>query len=86
MPRISEFYGIVITMYYAEHGVPHFHALHVGQEASIAIDTLEVLAGSLSERTLRLVLTWAGIHRAELALNWHRARADQPLEPIEPLA
>jgi hypothetical protein len=28
MPRISSFYGIVIAMYYREHGVPHFHALY----------------------------------------------------------
>jgi hypothetical protein len=45
MPRISEFYGIAIAMYYAEHGVAHFHALYAGQEASVAIETLEVLAG-----------------------------------------
>ncbi len=44
MPRISEFYGVAI-MYYAEHDVPHFHALYAGQEASVAIETLEVLAG-----------------------------------------
>ena len=47
MPRISEFYGIAIAMYYAEHGVPHFHGLYAGQDASIAIDSLEILAGSL---------------------------------------
>ena len=47
MPRISEFYGIAIAMYYAEHGVPYFHALYSGQDASIAIGSLEVLAGSL---------------------------------------
>jgi hypothetical protein len=29
MPRISEFYGIAIAMYYAEHGLPHFHAIYV---------------------------------------------------------
>jgi len=45
MPRISEFYGIAIAMYYAEHGVPHFHALYAGRDASIAIETLEVSAG-----------------------------------------
>ena len=39
-------------MYYAEHGVPHFHALYAGEEASIAIDTLEVLAGGLPDRAL----------------------------------
>jgi hypothetical protein len=86
MPRISEFYGIVITMYYAEHGVPHFHALHAGREASVAIETLEVLAGSLPDRALRLVREWASLHRDELHLDWQRARADQPLKPIEPLA
>lgn len=55
MPRISEFYRIAIAMYYAEHGVAHFHALYAGQDASIAIESLEVLAGSLPERALRLV-------------------------------
>ena len=85
MPRISEFYGIVIAMYYAEHGVPHFHARYAGREASIAIETLTVLAGSLPDHALRLVREWASIHRVELELDWQRARADQPLEPIAPL-
>jgi len=26
MPRISEFFGIVIAMYYNDHSPPHFHA------------------------------------------------------------
>ena len=26
VPTISTFFGIVIRMYYQEHGVPHFHA------------------------------------------------------------
>lgn len=86
MPRISEFYGIVIAMYYAEHGVPHFHALYAGEEASIAVETLDVLAGSLPLRALRLVREWASIHHAELEANWERARAEQPLDPIPPLA
>lgn len=86
MPRISEFYGIVIAMYYAEHGVPHFHARYAGREASVAIDTLEVLGGSLPDHALRLVREWASLHHAELELDWERARAAQPLEPIAPLA
>ena len=28
MPRISAFYGIVITMYYRDHDPPHFHAAY----------------------------------------------------------
>jgi hypothetical protein len=85
MPRVSEFYGIVIAMYYAEHGVPLFHALYSGEEASIAVETLDVIAGSLPVRALRLVREWASIHRADLEANWDRARAEQPLEPIAPL-
>lgn len=26
MPEVSRFFGIVIGMFYKEHGVPHFHA------------------------------------------------------------
>lgn len=45
MPRISVFYGIAIAMYYAEHGVAHFHALYAGEDVSIAIETLAILDG-----------------------------------------
>lgn len=85
MPRISSFYGIVIAMYYREHGRPHFHARYAGQEATLAIDTLEVLAGTLPARALRLVHEWATAHSEELAANWERSRTDIPLEPIAPL-
>lgn len=85
MPRISEFYGIAIAMYYAEHGVPHFHALYAGDDASVAIETLEVLGGSLPARALRLVREWAEADRDELAANWQRARDGAPLERIPPL-
>jgi hypothetical protein len=73
-------------MYYAEHRVPHFHARYAEHDASVAIETLEVLAGSLPDRALRLVREWATLHRTELESDWQRARADQPLEPIDPLA
>jgi Domain of unknown function (DUF4160) len=85
VPTISAFYGIVIAMYYAEHGRPHFHVRYAEHRASIAIDTLEVLAGGLPEQALRLVSEWATLHRFELAVNWRRARDGAPLAPIHPL-
>ena len=86
MPRISAFYGIVITMYWRErdHPVPHFHASYAGQAASISVEG-EVLGGSLPLRALRLVREWAGLHRDELLANWERARDYEPLAPIDPL-
>lgn len=85
MPRISSFYGIVIAMYYEEHGQPHFHARYAEHDASIAIETLAILQGSLPRRTLALVREWADLHRDELQANWERARKEQPLFSIEPL-
>lgn len=85
VPRISEFYGIVIAMYFREHGVPHFHATYAGETVVVAIETGEVIAGSVPARALRLVLEWAELHRDELRLNWGRARRDAPLLRIEPL-
>jgi Domain of unknown function (DUF4160) len=55
VPRISEFYGIVIEMYLADHPPPHFHARYAGDEALIVIETGEVFAGFLPGRALRLV-------------------------------
>jgi hypothetical protein len=85
VPRISEFYGIVIAMYYREHGVPHFHATYAGATIVVSIDTGDVLAGSVAPRALRLVQEWAVLHREELRGNWTRAREDAPLERIDPL-
>jgi hypothetical protein len=31
---VSVFFGIVIRMFYREHGPPHFHAEHHGQRAT----------------------------------------------------
>jgi hypothetical protein len=87
MPRISSFFGITIAMFWDErdHPVPHFHAEHAGQIASIGIDGT-VLAGSLSRPQLRLVREWAELRQDELLANWERARRHEPLERIEPLS
>ena len=48
MPRLSEFYGIVIYMYFADHNPPHFHAIYAEHEALIRIGTCQVVvAGNL---------------------------------------
>lgn len=42
MPELCRFYGIVIRMYFADHGPPHFHASYGGDEALVSIDNLAV--------------------------------------------
>lgn len=85
MPRVSEFYGIAIYLYYADHNPPHFHAIYGGQQAEVAIRTGEVLVGALPKRALRLVREWSEAYRSELLANWERARQGQQLHPIPPL-
>jgi hypothetical protein len=85
MPVISTFFGIVIRMFYREHGVPHFHAEYQGQQATFTFSG-EILAGSIRSRTaLRLVKEWSLAHTTELESNWGRAKAGEPLERIAPL-
>jgi Domain of unknown function (DUF4160) len=85
VPRISAFYGIVIAMYYREHGVPHFHALYGEHEASIAIESMGILQGYLPPRALRLVRRWGLMHQKELLQNWNLAELGEGLERIAPL-
>lgn len=85
MPVISTFFGIVIRMFYREHGIAHFHAEYQGQQATFTFDG-KILAGTLRSRTARrLIEEWAMSHREELEANWHRVKAGEPLERIEPL-
>jgi hypothetical protein len=46
MPTISTFYGILIQIFWRDHGPPHFHALYGEHEALIDIRTLEVMQGA----------------------------------------
>lgn len=85
MPRISEFFGVIIGMYFNDHAPPHFHAKYGEFEAVVVISTLEVLRGSLPRRALALTVEWAIAHRPALEENWERARRGEPLSAIPPL-
>jgi hypothetical protein len=85
MPRISEFFGIVIYLYYKEHAPPHFHAIYAQYDAAIGTDPIEVLEGSLPRRVQSLVFEWAAMYQEELRANWELARAGQALRRIPPL-
>jgi hypothetical protein len=85
MPEISRFYGIVIAIYWKDHGLPHFHAKYGEHRASFSIGDLRLLEGSLPPRVRSLVLEWAFLHRDELMADWQPAAAHKPLKTIKPL-
>ena len=72
MPVISMFYGLIVQMFVLDtdrHHAPHLHVVYAEYKASVAIQTGELLAGSLPTRQLRLVQAWVEIHREELLAN-----------------
>ncbi|RLA49371.1 MAG: hypothetical protein DRQ97_00750 [Gammaproteobacteria bacterium] len=85
MPTISQFFGILIRMYYDDHNPPRFHVIYGEYEATIEIATLEIIKGELPKRALALTVEWAVIHRNELRHDWDLAVLHKPLDKIEPL-
>ncbi len=85
MPRISEFYGIAIFMYFRDHAPPHFHAIYGRLDVEVEIATGDILKGKLPARAERLVREWTEKYRQELEQNWDLARAHQPLRRVPPL-
>lgn len=55
------------------------------RRASVSADG-DVLAGSLDSRALQFVREWAALRRDEILANWERARRNEPLLGIDPLA
>jgi hypothetical protein len=85
MPRIAEFLGIVISMFYQDHAPPHFHAFYGQYEAIVGIDPIVVLRGYLPRRTQSLVYEWAAIYQVELRQDWDLARVGESLRRIPAL-
>ena len=83
MPIISQFYGIVIRMYFqqAEHNPPHIHVIYNSFLAEISIKTGEILEGELPPKAFALVKEWMEIHKNELQKIWDT----QEFKKIKPL-
>lgn len=84
MPEISRFLGIVIAMYYRDHGPPHFHAIYGDFEVTVEIAT-GIVNGTFPKRALAHVQEWRQLHKTELLRTWELARQSKPLSRIEPL-
>ena len=84
MPVISNFYGIVIKMYFqqAEHNPPHIHAIYGEYIGAIDIKSGRLLEGDLPSRALKLVQEWLDSNREKLLEIWN----SQEFTKLPPLA
>ena len=88
MPTISMFFGILIRMFFydnKEHKLPHIHVEYSEFEATISIDTGEILEGKLPQKQLRLVQAWIEIRKEDLLANWTLAVKGETPMKIDPL-
>lgn len=85
MPTISEFFGILILMFYDDHAPPHFHARYGDHEVVIQITPVGVLKGKFPPRALSLVIEWAQKYQHNLMEEWSRAASNKKLHKIPPL-
>ena len=85
MPTISSFFGILVRMFYSDHGPPHFHAEYQGERGSFDFSG-NLIAGEMRSRVaLRLIKEWAGLHVQELQEDWRRSEEGLPMNYIAPL-
>lgn len=87
MPRISEFFGLAIYMYWFDtqrHQRPHFHVRYQGAEAVYALDGTPI-EGDLGRRANRLVAEWAEERSEEIGAAWRHASQGKEIPWILPL-
>ncbi len=72
MPIISNFYGMIIKMYFQqkEHNPPHFHVIYGEYSGAIDIQTLKLMEGDLPDKALAIAKEWASQYQKELLQIW----------------
>ena len=71
-------------MNFEDHDPPHFHAKY--GEYHIAVNIMDgIVQGVFPKRSLRLVLEWYDLHKAELLADWDSVRATGEFAKIAPL-
>ena len=72
MPVITRFYGILIKMYFREHGTPHFHAIYNDYNGVFDLNSLDMTEGDLPGRAQHLIREWAQQYQHELHTMWEQ--------------
>lgn len=88
MPVISQFYGIIIRMYFNDtekHFLEHIHVQYNEFDATFSIKDVKVLEGKLPPKQHKLVVAWMEIHKDELLALWNVAQNDGEIFKIDPL-
>ena len=87
MPIVSQFYGIIISMYFNDidrHHLPHIHVQYADFRCSIDFDG-NILSGKLPNKQRKLVEAWIEIRHEDLITLWNLLQSGKGSFTIEPL-
>ena len=87
MPINSQFYGIIIQMFFDDNGKHHKKHMHIKYNEYEAVYSItgEVLEGKLPQKQKKLVEAWICIHQEELESLWNLMQEQGEFFKIEPL-
>ena len=88
MPIISNFYGIIIRMYFKDnekHKLPHLHANYNDEYTGIFDFKGNIIDGELPNRQIKIVQAWIEIHYKELNDLWNLLVKGKEGFKIDPL-
>lgn len=87
MPVISQFYGIIVKMFFNDndkHHSEHIHVEYAEYEATFDFEG-NLLSGKLPPKQIKLIQAWIIIHQEELKALWNLINQDGTYFKIEPL-
>ena len=88
MPIVSQFYGIIIRIYFndtEQHYLEHIHVQYNEYDAVYSIQNIKVLEGKLPQKQHKLVIAWMEIHKEELTALWNVCQNDGEIFKIDSL-
>ena len=87
MPVVSQFYGIIITMYFKDnekHHLPHLHAEYA--EYDVVFDFQgNIITGKIPAKQRKMIEVWIAIHQEELQSLWTLMKEYNQFFKIDPL-
>lgn len=87
MPIVSQFYGIIISMFFNDtdrHHLPHIHVQYAEYRCNIDFNG-NLLSGNIPNKQRKLVDAWIEIRKEELKALWNILQDGNNGFTIEPL-
>ena len=73
MPIVSQFYGIIVSMYFNDtdrHHLPHIHVQYAEYRCSVDFDG-NILSGTIPNKQKKLIVAWIELRKEELITLWN---------------